>query len=125
MKKEIICTVCPTGCHITVEGEGSEITSLTGNTCARGKSYATDEFIEPKRILTSSVLISGTGRAMLPVRSSKPVPAALLFDCMKVIKSTRVSAPVKCGDVIIRNILGTGADMTATMDMSVYTPEVS
>ena len=24
MKKEIICTVCPRGCHITVEGEGEK-----------------------------------------------------------------------------------------------------
>ena len=25
MKKEIICTVCPRGCHILVEGEAEEI----------------------------------------------------------------------------------------------------
>ena len=30
MKKEIICTVCPTGCHITVEGKGERIASMEG-----------------------------------------------------------------------------------------------
>ena len=44
MKKEIICTVCPMGCHILVEGEGENIISVTGNTCKRGEVYASAEF---------------------------------------------------------------------------------
>ena len=40
MKKEIICTVCPMGCRITVEGEGENIVSVTGYTCKRGEVYA-------------------------------------------------------------------------------------
>ena len=28
MKKEIICTVCPRGCHIQVEGEGEKVLSV-------------------------------------------------------------------------------------------------
>ena len=43
MKKEIICTVCPMGCHITVEGEGEQILSVTGYTCKRGLEYARSE----------------------------------------------------------------------------------
>ena len=27
MKKEIICTVCPRGCHIMVEGDGEKVLS--------------------------------------------------------------------------------------------------
>lgn len=117
MTKEIICTVCPTGCRITVEGEGTQITSITGNGCKRGIQYATDEFILPKRILTCSVKLEGADRGMLPVRSAHPVPFDKVFDCMKVIKATTVSAPVAVGDVIVGDILGLGVDMVSAMSI--------
>ena len=117
MKKEIICTVCPTGCRITVEGEGTNIASIVGNSCKRGIQYATDEFIEPKRLLTCSVKLEGAARAMLPVRSAAPMPLKDVFECMKVVKSTSVTAPVKVGDVIISDILGLGVDIVSAMSI--------
>ena len=39
-KKELICIGCPMGCALTVETEGNEVLSVTGNTCPRGESYA-------------------------------------------------------------------------------------
>lgn len=59
MKKEIICTVCPIGCHILAEGTKEEITSIEGYTCNRGKEYGTREFLHPVRILTSTVKVDG------------------------------------------------------------------
>ena len=53
MEKEIICTVCPMGCHITVTGEGDRVDSITGYTCKRGEEYGKQEFAHPVRILTS------------------------------------------------------------------------
>lgn len=47
MTKEIICTVCPMGCHILVEGEGEQVTSITGYTCRRGEEYGRQEFSHP------------------------------------------------------------------------------
>ena len=44
MKKEIICTVCPIGCHILAEGTKEEITSIEGYTCNRGKEYGEDPY---------------------------------------------------------------------------------
>ena len=117
MTKEVICTVCPTGCRITVEGEGTHIQSIVGNGCKRGIQYATDEFIEPKRLLTCSVTLEGADRAMLPVRSAAPLPLKNVFDCMKVVKATTVSAPIKVGDVIIKDILGLGVDIVSAMSI--------
>lgn len=117
MTKEIICTVCPTGCRITVEGEGTNIQSISGNNCKRGIQYATDEFILPKRILTCSVTLEGANRAMLPVRSAAPLPLESVFDCMKVIKQTKITAPVKVGQVIIKDILGLGVDIVSAMSI--------
>lgn len=36
MTKEIICTVCPMGCHIQVSGEGGQVDTISGYSCKRG-----------------------------------------------------------------------------------------
>ena len=114
MKKELTCVACPLGCPIVVELEGSEVISVTGNTCKRGDAYARTEIVNPTRSLTTSVKVNGGIHPVVPVKSNKPVPKDMLFDCMKVINSVSVDAPVKLGQVIIENILDTGADIVAT-----------
>ena len=113
MKKEIICTVCPRGCHIQVEGEGDKILSVEGQGCKRGLEYASAEFAHPVRILTTIVKLEGQND-LLPVRSNKPVPKEKLFDCMDVIRATAVKAPVNRYDVVVADICGTGVDLVAT-----------
>lgn len=114
MKKELTCVACPLGCPIVVELEGSEVISVTGNTCKRGDAYARTEIVNPTRSLTTSVKVNGGVHPVVPVKSNKPVPKDMLFECMTVINSVSVDAPVKLGQVIIENILGTGADIVAT-----------
>lgn len=114
MKKEIICTVCPRGCHIQVTGEGEKILSVEGYSCKRGHEYASTEFAHPVRILTTTVKMEGVQSDLLPVRSNKPVPKEKLFDCMQVIRNTQVQLPVKRYDVIVSDICGTGVDIVAT-----------
>ena len=113
MKKEIICTVCPRGCHIQVEGEGEKVLSVEGQGCKRGLEYASAEFAHPVRILTTTVKLAGAND-LLPVRSAQPLPKEKLFDCMDVIRAVEVQLPVKCYDVVIPNICGTGVDIVAT-----------
>lgn len=114
MKKEIICTVCPRGCHIMVEGEGDIIHSVEGYSCKRGLEYASTEFAHPVRILTTTVKMAGVEGDLLPVRSCKPIPKEKLFDCMEVIRKAEVKLPVARYDVVIADICGTGVDIVAT-----------
>ena len=114
MKKEMTCVSCPLGCTITVEYDDNGIISVTGNTCKRGDAYARTEMTNPTRSLTSSVCVKGGLHPVVPCKSSAPVPKKLMFECMKVINSVTVTAPVKIGDVLIKNILDTGADIVAT-----------
>ncbi len=116
MIKEIICTVCPTGCNITVEGEGKNITKIDGFTCNRGKTYAENEFVSPVRILTSTAKIIGTKSPLIAVRSKTPLPKDKLFDCMEEIRKLTVKAPVHRGDVLIQNICSTGVDIVSSGD---------
>ena len=117
MKKDIICTVCPRGCNIVVEGEGNVVTLVEGYGCKRGLTYATNEFISPVRILTTLVKIDGVENELLPVRSNNPIPKTKIFDCMDVIKAVSVKAPIKRYDVIVKNICDTGVDIVATKDI--------
>ena len=117
MKKEIICTVCPRGCHIQVEGEGETVLSVQDYGCKRGLEYASAEFAHPVRILTTTVRLAGVQNDLLPVRSSKPLPKEKLFDCMDVIRSVQVQLPVSRYDVVISDICGTGVDIVATKDV--------
>ena len=41
-------------------------------------------------------------------------PKDKIEDCMEIIRNTPVTAPVKLGEVLIRNAAGTGVDIVAT-----------
>ena len=113
-EKEITCTVCPQGCRIIVRHENGNITSIKGYTCYRGEEYARNEFIKPVRILTSTALVDGSGTPLVALRSNKPIPKDMLLHCMNAIYGLKLTAPVRRYDILIPNILNTGADIVAT-----------
>lgn len=115
-KQDIICTVCPMGCRITVTGEGDNIQSVKGFTCQRGEKYARSEFICPVRTLTTTVRVLGGTEETLAVRTSAPVPKAKLFECMEIIRNAAFPAPIKAHQVLIRNLADTGADLIASTE---------
>jgi CxxC motif-containing protein len=116
MKENIICTVCPVGCMVEVVGnkEEKKVDSLTGNKCPRGEKHATNEFIAPIRTITTTIKVSNGNEVLVPVRTDDGVLRDMQFACMDVIRDTVVEAPVKRGDILIENILGTGVNVVAT-----------
>lgn len=114
MIKNLICVACPLGCSIEVEVEDLQVVSVKGNTCKRGDEYARTEVTNPVRSLTTSVKIEGGIHPVVPVKSSGAIPKGKMFECMEVINSVTVKAPVKIGDVIVENILDLGVDIVAT-----------
>ena len=82
--------------------------------CPRGKEYATNEFIAPKRMLTSTVKANDYKAPVISVRTMEAIPKEKLFECMEVLCQTQVSAPFEIGRVIIPNILDTGVDIVLT-----------
>lgn len=114
-KRELTCIICPLGCRIdVVTGEDGLIREISGNSCKRGAAYAKEECLDPKRIVTSTVRVKNSHLPVVPVKTGKPVPKALIMDCMREINRITAVAPVRTGDVLIRDILGTGADVVAT-----------
>ena len=114
MTKVLTCVACPRGCTITVEYEGTEVYSVTGQTCKRGEDYARTEIVNPTRNIASTVKVTGGVHPVVPVKTSAPIPKTLIFDCMREINGVTVNAPVKLGQVIIENVLGTGVNIVAT-----------
>lgn len=114
MEKNIICTVCPRGCHMRVTVNEDVVEKVEDYGCKRGMVYGAAEATHPVRILTTTVKIADAPYNLLPVRSNAPVPKELQMECMKAIKAVTVTAPVQAGDVVLPNICGTGVDIIAT-----------
>lgn len=118
-KRELICIGCPLGCMITVEMDSGEIQSVKGNTCKRGEDYARKEVTNPTRIVTSIVKVTGGHLDMVSVKTRTDIPKGKIFDCAKALKGVTVAAPVHIGDVIVRDVAGTGVDIIATKEIFV------
>lgn len=115
--RELTCIGCPMGCALTVEMNEKEVVSVTGNTCKRGDVYARKEVTNPTRIVTSSVMVEGGNLAAVSVKTKEDIPKGKIFDCMKALKGVKVQAPVHIGDVIVKDIAGTGVDVIATKNI--------
>ena len=116
-KRNLTCIGCPMGCQITVEFDGDKISRVTGNSCAVGDKYARKEVTHPERTVTSTVVVTGGDRERLSVKTKGNIPKDLIFDCMREINRTSVSAPVRIGDVVIHDVCGTGVDVVATRNV--------
>jgi len=51
---------------------------------------------------------------MISVRLTAPVPREMIFPILAEIGKLRPALPVKRGQVLIANVLGTGVDVIAT-----------
>ena len=113
-EKEITCIVCPIGCKIQVKTDGKQFEVCDGNKCKRGIEYARSEALDPRRMLTSSVLVKDGEWPLLSVKSSKSVPKNKVFEALIEIKKAKISAPVSLGQRIIKNVADTKIDIIAT-----------
>lgn len=115
--RNLTCISCPMGCPITVEMEGEEIISVTGNTCKRGDVYARKEVTNPTRIVTSTVKVRGGAADMVSVKTKEDIPKGKIFECVRALKGVEIEAPVHIGDVVVQNAAGTGVDIVATKNV--------
>lgn len=112
--RNLTCIGCPMGCALQVDIKDGQIAGVSGNTCKRGEDYARKECTNPTRIVTSSVVVIGGDADVVPVKTEHDVPIDKIFDVIKALKEVRINAPVEIGAVVVKSILGTGADIIAT-----------
>ena len=117
------CTTCPSECLLTVEVERDTdgavvvVRSVTGNNCPRGNTFAHQELTCPMRVLTTTVAVSGGDEALLPVRTAEAVPLELHAQAIDLIRGLVVKAPIRMGDVVLEDLLGTSINLIASMDI--------
>lgn len=114
LTKRYTCIICPSGCDIVAQIDGKELISAEGARCKKGTEYVCGELSNPVRNIASSVLVDGGEMPLASVRLSAPIPKNAIFDVMDQIKTVRIQAPVKQGQIVIENILGLGCDLIAT-----------
>ena len=114
MIKNFVCIQCPRGCSLEVDNEKM---TVTGNSCPRGKTYGINEATHPVRTITSTIKVDGGRIARCSVKTSTSVPKELIFKVMEEIDAVEVKAPIHIGDVIIHDVLSTGADVVATKEV--------
>lgn len=112
MQKEYICINCPLSCDLTLTDDNGTL-SVTGNTCKRGEDYAKNEYRNPLRMLTTTLRLEQGDSRLLPVISSDMIPKEKLKECLDLLYSISVTAPVASGEVVYKNILNTGVDILA------------
>lgn len=119
MKRNLVCIVCPRGCRLTLveDKENEKGYAVEGNICKRGVDYAIKEVTNPTRVITTTVVIENALLNRLPVKTLGEVPKGKIFECMEEINNARVSAPIKVGDVIIKDICNTGVDIVSSKTM--------
>lgn len=113
MKRNLICILCPRGCSLTAQQDNGW--TVTGNSCHRGEKYAIDECTNPLRTVTSVLRIGNRAGIMVSVKTSVPVSKGRMQSVMEKLRSTCVDAPVRIGDVLLKDVCG--ADIIATKNI--------
>lgn len=121
-KVPLTCIICPMGCSMEVEVETNasgqkKVLSVKDNGCKRGEQYAAKELQNPTRTLATTIKVEGGELPLVPVKTAGEVPKASLLQCMEVVRRASCKAPVKRGDVLIYDLLGTGVNVVACADI--------
>jgi len=116
-RETVICIGCPLGCRVTVvQDKKGNVTGMKGAECKQGEKYVLKELQNPVRTLTATVRTGDESLPLLPVRTSRPVLKVMLKPIMVETAKVKARPPVKAGDVIVKNVLKTKADLIATTD---------
>jgi CxxC motif-containing protein len=116
MERKLVCISCPLGCRLTVTWTDEADVKVTGNKCAKGESYAKEEILAPKRVVTATVA-AADGPRRLPVKTSAPLLKEHIPALLNQLYRMEVKPPLRCGDVLLENIAGTGVDLVATRSL--------
>ena len=125
MIKEYTCITCPRGCNIEALIEEGAIRSVDGADCPKGSAFVEQELTDPQRNIATSVLVLGGSSPLASVRLSKPIPKARIADALAEIKALRLTAPVRIGQTVIRDLFGLGSDVLVTRAVPAVNPSTS
>lgn len=116
-KHEYTCINCPLSCSLELSEQEGKVLEVTGQGCNVGRKYAEQEFTDARRVVTTTVAVQDGTLPLLPVRTVGPIPKRLVIEAARTLADVIVEAPVKVGEVVLKDILGTGVDVIASRDL--------
>lgn len=116
-KHNYVCINCPLSCSLELTEENGEVFKVTGNECKVGARYAEEEFKDPRRVVTTTILVRDGTLPVLPVRTAEAIPKRLVIDAVRALAEVVVQAPVTEGQIIYPDIMNTGVDVIASRDL--------
>jgi CxxC motif-containing protein len=112
---KIICVACPKGCRLQINQVGETLV-VSDQGCKRGEQYAVQEMTDPRRMVASTVRLQNSSHPLLPVYTSAPIPKGKIKPLLEELRKMTLSAPVKMGQVVLKNVFATGIDVLASRD---------
>lgn len=112
--REMICISCPIGCRLTVGVDAGGDVTVTGNRCPRGVEYGREELLAPKRVVTATVALKEGQIGRVPLKTDAPLLKQHIPGLLNEIYAMELQAPLSKGDVVIRDIRGTGVRLLVT-----------
>lgn len=113
VEHKLTCIVCPVGCNITVRIIGDRL-EASEYRCGRGLDYARQEVLDPRRIAITVVKVRYGDTPVVPVKTDRLIPKKLVREVARLTACMEIEAPVELGQILVEDILGTGANLVAT-----------
>jgi CxxC motif-containing protein len=113
---KIICVACPKGCRLRINREGETIV-VSEQGCKRGEQYAVQELTDPRRMVATTVRLQSNSHPLLPVYTSAPIPKGKILPLLSLLREINLQVPVKMGQVVLKDALGTGINVLASRDV--------
>jgi len=101
---------------VRVDGDG---VSVSGNACSNGEEYGRQEAVDPLRPLLTTVATDNPLAPRLAVRTERDFPVSRMLEAMAVLDGVTARAPLREGDALVGNLLGTGIRVIARADLPV------
>ncbi len=109
----IICTLCPQGCELHVDGSDK----VSGNRCPRGAAYALEEKTAPRRTLTTTLQVQGGLKKRVSIKSKEPIYLKDQDAILRSIEGVVVDAPLSVGD-LLSQLGDSGVDFLVTSEVN-------
>jgi len=116
MNNVINCIICPKFCKITVFEVDNNL-KTEGEGCKRGSSYSINEYIEPRRVFTTTIRIENNENKVIPVKTSRAIKKESWREAKKICNNLKVDVPVSFNEVLFRDFLEKGIDLISTKEI--------
>lgn len=120
--KEYICVVCPNGCLLeatVTKDNPPALLESEGGICPKGNAWLRQEVEAPLRTFSTSVLVEGGEFIQASVRVTSAISLEKIFEAVAEIKRLHLTAPLKIGDVLLREVAGVKTEVIVTRNIPV------